>query len=74
MHSDFLTRLNMKSQDTLLNRHGVDGLQEVLADKVHGRKSLTPEEMMIFREELEANERAAMEALRVSQVEGPDRK
>lgn len=48
----------MKLQETLLNRHG-DGLENVVADNVHGSPSLTPEEMMMLREQLEEIEKQA---------------
>jgi len=56
----------MKLQKTLLNRHDAVGLEEVVAEHVHGRPSLTPEETMIIREEIEENRRAVLET---SQVE-----
>ncbi len=59
----------MKLQKTLLNRHDADGLEEVVAEHVHGHPSLTPEEMMILREEMEENRRAAMDASKTDELD-----
>jgi len=56
--------LNMSHVDYIVNKH--PEVAEEIAEKTHGRHSLSPEELMLLKEELESSEKAV---LAVSQIE-----
>lgn len=54
----------MSHVDYIVNKH--PEVAEEIAEKTHGRHSLSPEELMLLKEELESSEKAV---LAVSQIE-----
>jgi len=58
----------MEFQETLIKRYG-DGLNEVVADNVHGEPSMSPEDILIMREDLEATRIAARSASQTEETE-----
>ena len=56
--------LNMSHVDHLVNKH--PGIEREIAEKIHGPHSLSPEELMLLKEEVELTERAVFD---VSQIE-----
>jgi len=54
----------MSHVDHLVNKH--PGIEREIAEKIHGPHSLSPEELMLLKEEVELTERAVFD---VSQIE-----